>query len=192
MDSYQQPLFFSPNERNAQRPSAKHTRDCERIGSAPRWTIGILGDVAGGRRWHGDGWMPSPSIRTNRTLHIQDKHILVGGSNPPFRKTWKSQSNRIIVPNRWKVIKFHGSKPPTSIILIQQIYQNQLNHSWETSKDLTSANTWETNPPSHPWWSAHYRRAAGPSSDPPKRLWSPWISRDLSLAGKKYQGIQVF
>jgi hypothetical protein len=30
----------------------------------------------------------------------------------PLRKIWKSV--RMIIPNIWEVIKFHGSNPPTS------------------------------------------------------------------------------
>ena len=37
--------------------------------------------------------------------------LLVGGFNP----SGKYQSVGIIIPNIWKVIKFHGSKPQTSI-----------------------------------------------------------------------------
>jgi hypothetical protein len=41
---------------------------------------------------------------------------LVGGIPTPL-KNMTSSVGMMIIPNIWKVIKFHGSKPPTSIYI---------------------------------------------------------------------------
>ena len=38
--------------------------------------------------------------------------MLVGGIHAPLKNM--SSSVGVTIPNMWKVIKFHGSKPPTS------------------------------------------------------------------------------
>ena len=47
--------------------------------------------------------------------HVITPMLLVGGFNPSENYEFVSWDNEI--PNIWKVIKFHGSKPPTRIRL---------------------------------------------------------------------------
>jgi len=62
--------------------------------------------------------MPWPQSRGTMTsvkvdLNVDWRTCLVGGwARHPSEKWWSS-SIGIIIPNIWKVIKFHGSKPPT-------------------------------------------------------------------------------
>ena len=68
------------------------------------------------------GWTSSelPAIlgftKGTRFLPIPIYEYLLGGWPTPLKNM--SSSVGVIIPNIWKVIKFHGSKPPTSIHIV--------------------------------------------------------------------------
>ena len=50
-------------------------------------------------------------------MEQENDHLVV--STYPSEKWWSSSFGMMTFPTEWKVIKFHGSKPPTSHVLFQ-------------------------------------------------------------------------
>jgi hypothetical protein len=50
------------------------------------------------------------------------KGYLVGGSFNPSEKWWSSSVGMMKFPTEWKVIKFHGSQPPSSKLSMGHLY----------------------------------------------------------------------
>ena len=70
------------------------------------------------------GWNCLVQIRRIHTCLLGDKHIWLVVSFP--LKNMSSSLGMMTFPTEWKVIKFHGSKPPTR-------YTNMIKHAYQSS-----------------------------------------------------------
>ena len=58
----------------------------------------------------------SPAFQTSTLVEINE--LLVGGISTPL-KNMSSSVGMMKFPTEWKVIKIHGSKPPTRLLFYQ-------------------------------------------------------------------------